>query len=360
MPDFLSSVFGNRTAPSHIPVVAEVAWAHDGKVELGKAIVDGAAGAGADAINFHVTDLADYMVPSYANAPGRLSAGKEIGEIYKYLERLNLSFDQIGELAAHARSLGLVVGLMPNDKSSLEFASGIANLLTIHPSCIFDEAFVRAAAAARLPLMLYAGGLTLGEIDRVISWAAREGNESLILQYGFQTYPTPIEANRIRYIATLKSAFGRPVSFADHTDGDDPMAFIVPLLAVAAGADLIEKHMTHDRALKGEDYEAALDPKGMQLFVSQLRQASSALGSPFAQATLSVPELRYRGVVRKRAVLARAAVRGTSLSRELVSFRRSDAGFYPEDIEPLYGNVALSADAEENTPVDWPILARTP
>lgn len=347
-------------AGDSVPVIAEVAWAHDGSVDLGKVIIDGAAESGAAAINFHVTDLGDYMTPFYGAGPGRVSGGQDIGNVYKYLEKINLTFSQISELVQHARSRKLAVSLMPNDFPSLRFCIEKArpDLITIHPSCIFDEAYVRAAAEPRTPLMLYTGGLKLGEIDSVVGWAASAGNESLILQYGFQTYPTPVEANRLRYIETLKRVFGRPVSFADHTDGDDPMAYIVPLLAIAAGADLIEKHMTHDRAKKGEDFEAALDPKGMKTFMQQVRQASLALGSGKAR-PLGPAELKYRGVVRKRAVLAKAARKGAPLTADLISFRRSDAGLYPEEVAALIGKVVIAADAAENAAIDWPLLARS-
>ena len=360
MPNKLAQLFSLASGDLHVPVIAEIAWAHDGQMDLARVIIDGAAHSGADVVNFHVTHLPDYMTPFYGRGAGRgiVSGGQEVGDVYQYLEELNLTFDEQAELIAYARKCGLIVGLMPNDFPSLKFAADVkADVVTIHPSCIFDEKFVRSAAALRTALMLYTGGLMLGEIDKVINWAATEGNAQLILQYGFQTYPTPIQANRLSYIGTLKRTFGRPVSFADHTDGADPMAMIIPLLSIAAGADLVEKHVTHDRAKKGEDFEAALDPAGMSVFVKQLRLATKAMGSPLV-ASLNDAELKYRSVVRKRAVLAKAASKGMPLTRELISYRRSDAGFYPEELEPLFGKMVIARDAQENAAVDWTLLAR--
>src|SRR5687767_13037197 len=83
-------------------VVAEMAWSHDGSVDKGGAIVAGAADAGADAINFHLTSLPDYMVPFYGAGPGRLSGGRETLDVYRYLDSANLSFDAVATLAAQA------------------------------------------------------------------------------------------------------------------------------------------------------------------------------------------------------------------------------------------------------------------
>ena len=62
--------------------------------------------------------------------------------------------------------------------------------------------------------------------------------------------------------------------------------------------------------------------------------------------------------MRKRAVVAKAVKKGTSLTKDLVSYRRSDAGFYPEEVEPLFGKVTLAEDADANAAIEWGLLAR--
>ncbi|MBF0562097.1 MAG: N-acetylneuraminate synthase family protein [Alphaproteobacteria bacterium] len=338
-------------------VVAEMAWAHDGSVEKARIIVDAAANAGADAINFHLTSLPDYMVPFYGAGPGRLSGGNDTLEVYKYLEKINLSLEAFAELAAHAKARGIAVSVMANDETSADFAAGRLNadLVMLHPSAVGDERLLRRIAATGKPFVIYTGGLRLGEIERAVEWAAAEGNSNLILQHGFQSYPTALEDNHLRAIATLKAQFGFPVAFADHTDGDDPMAQVVPLLAVALGADVIEKHITYDRAVKGEDYESALGPQEFAVFVERLRKSELTLGQP-SWRPLSERQLKYRSVVRKRAVAAVPIAAGTVLSRDLVAFKRCDAGLFPEEVAPLFGHVAAAGDLAENTPLVWELL----
>src|SRR4051812_29420609 len=107
-------------------VVAEMAWAHDGSVTKAKKIIDGAAAAGADSINFHLTSVSDYMVPYYGAGPGRISGGKDISQIYRYLLDLNLSNSEFLELFSYARNRGLITSAMCNDLASLEFARDAA------------------------------------------------------------------------------------------------------------------------------------------------------------------------------------------------------------------------------------------
>ncbi len=338
-------------------VVAEMAWAHDGAIEKAKLMVDGAADAGADAINIHLTSLPDYMVPFYGAGPGRVSGGNEVHDIYRYLEKINLGFDQFQEVAEHARKRAIALSVMCNDQPSFAFAAArlAPDMLMIHPSSIHEERLVRAVAGAGKPLVLYTGGLKLGEIERAVEWAVSEGNRKLVLQHGFQSYPTPLEDNRLRGIAVLKQQFGFPVAFADHTDGDDPMAMIVPLLAIAMGADMVEKHITPDRAAKGEDFEAAFGPAEFKTFVQRVRQTETTFGSGHWRG-LSERELKYRGVVRKRAVAARSIAKGALLAAGDIAYKRCDVGMFPDEVAALVGHVRLAKDVEINTPIQWDVL----
>lgn len=335
-------------------VVAEMAWSHDGSADKANIIIDGAAAAGANAINFHVTHLPSYMVPFYGSGPGRVSGGHEVQDVYRYLEKINAGFDMVKAMCERARAKKLAVSCMINDLESLRFVRDHlkADFVMVHPSCITEEAFVRQIAGMGTPFVLYTGGLTLGEIERAVRAAAAEGNSKLVLQHGFQSYPTPIEYNRLRYIETLKRLFGLPVAFADHTDGDDPMAMIIPLLAIAAGATMVEKHITHDRAAKGEDYEAAFDPPGFASFVQRVRQAEQSLGNGGWQ-ELTEREQNYRDVVRKRAVATTSVRAGEVLLPEHVTYKRADSGLYPDQITPLIGHVKLAVNLDENAPLDW-------
>jgi N,N'-diacetyllegionaminate synthase len=197
--------------------------------------------------------------------------------------------------------------------------------------------------------LLYVGALTLAEIERAVAICRDAGNEQIILQHGFQAYPTPLEDNRLGYIRTLKEAFDVPVAFGDHTDGGDPMALIVPLLGIAQGANLIEKHLTHDRGKQGVDYQSALDPADFIRFVELVKQTYPCLGGGQAQ-PLSAREANYRTLVRKRAVAARAIQAGEVLTMEAITFKRANDGAYANELERLLGR-ALTRPLDADDPI---------
>jgi sialic acid synthase SpsE len=329
-------------------IVAEMAWAHDGSVDKAIAIMKAAKDAGADAIGIHVTDIPTYMVPHYGSGEGRVSAGKEHMKVYQYLQDINLGHDDWIRFAEAARAIGIALCMMPNDKVSLEFCEArISPEFYVLTAASFVEAeFIKAVAQTGRPTFFRIGGATLGEIESALNlFRANEGGEITLL-HGFQNYPTKLEDTNIRQMQSLQELLGVPVGLADHIDGGDPISKAIPLLALALGATCLEKHITLDRAEKGEDFEAALNPQDFKEFVSFIRAGEIALGNR-QWGPLSAAAERYRGISRKRMVAARAITAGTFLCREDIAFRRADVGISPAQLDTVIGRT-LKTDLVEN------------
>ncbi|MBA7481329.1 N,N'-diacetyllegionaminic acid synthase [subsurface metagenome] len=281
----------NKTIGDGYPtfIIAEMAWSHDGSVDKAKVIIRGAAEAKVDAINFHITSMADYMVPQYKGGRGRITAAKGTQHIYDYLCRINLSREAWGELFNYARDQHLLISALCNDLPSVEFASQLGpDIYEINSSCLAEEDLVREVAAQKKPIFLKVGGTYLGEIEKTALLIQQAGNYDIALLHGIQNYPSKLESMNLRYVQSLKQIFSLPVGFADHTDGGSELAMVIPLVAVPFGANIIEKHITHDRSVQGIDFESALDPEGMKKLVLNLREIEKAFGSaavkPFSKA----------------------------------------------------------------------------
>jgi len=333
-------------------IIAEMAWSHDGSVDKAKAIIRGAAAAKADAINFHLTSMEDYMVPQYTGGRGRITAGKDAQYIYDYLCRINLSQEAWKKLSTYARSRHLLISAVCDDLPSIEFASQLgADMYGIHSACLAEEDLVTAVAEEKKPVFLKVGGTYLGEIEKAVLLIQKKGNYDIVLMHGIQNYPTKLEDMHLRYIQSLKQIFSLPVGFADHTDGGSELAMIMPLVALGFGANVIEKHITHDRSLKGIDYEAALDPEGLRNLVQNLRQVEKAFGSS-AIRSFSAAEADYRQSVKKRTVARNTLEKGDRITRDKITFKRSDEGIYPDESQYLIGRT-VNTKVKKDEPITW-------
>lgn len=321
-------------------IIAEMAYSHDGSPKLAKNICEKAARAGANAISVHFTHMPDYMVRHYRAGPGRVSAGKDVKPIYDYLVEISLSFEDWRDVVGYARSLGLDVVVMPNDPESLTFAGSLnPDAFVLSAACFEEQEFIRRVGEQKKPTYLRVGGATLGEIESVVSVLRSAGNSEITLLYGHQNYPTKISQTNLRYLPLLHSTFGLPVGLADHVDGDDEFSAVVPTMAVALGVSCVEKHMTHSRALRGEDHESALDEDEFKLMVERVRKAEVALGRGDLTYLLA-DSTNYRVNIRKRVVAARSIVQGEVITKDALVCKRSDEGAWPAQIELLVGQQA--------------------
>lgn len=326
-------------------IIAEMAYSHDGSAALATSIAESAARAGADALSIHITHMPDYMVRHYRTEPGRVSGGKETKPIYDYLCEISLPFEAWRKVVDAARRTDLDIIVMPNDGPSLDFAETLSpDAYVLSPACFEEYDFIGKVAGFGRPVYLRVGGATLGEIEEVIRLIRAAGNERITLLYGHQNYPTAIEDANLTVLARLKDVFGLPVGIADHVDADDDFAGIAPLLAIPLGISCIEKHITHDRAKRGEDFEAALNGDEFASLVGRVRKAERALGE-VSLVNLAEASAAYRRNVRKRLVAARNIAAGETIAADAIAAKRSDEGLAPSRKDLIVGRVALRAVA---------------
>jgi len=328
-------------------VIAEMAYSHDGSIDIAKRIIKDAVDAGADAISIHITSVPDYVSRFYKTGKGRVSAGKDDIPFYEYLEQISLSFVEWRNVVSFVRTFDIELLIMPNDVVSLQFATELEPEAYVIPASNFEEYdFVREVGVQNKPVYLRVGGSSIGEIETVIRILNEAKSGLITLLYGHQNYPTQIEDTNLAFIPYLQNIFGLPVGIADHVDGDDRFSTIAPLLALPMGISCIEKHLTCDREKRGEDFEAALTMGSLRELVIDIRKAELALKDKGLFGFTADTET-YRQTLRKRVVAARDIVKGEIMSNELVCLKRSDEGILPTEFQTLIG-VPLTKDVEKD------------
>jgi sialic acid synthase SpsE len=148
------------------------------------------------------------------------------------------------------------------------------------------------------------------------------GSADVVINYGFQNYPTQPAHSHLAKIQLLGLHFGRPVCFADHVSGDDPLAIELPCLAVAAGATSIEKHIIQVRDADRYDYYSSITPPQFSDMVARIRQIETCVGPQTLD--LDQPEREYREKHKKCPVLRHACRAGHQLSEDDVDFKRAN------------------------------------
>jgi N,N'-diacetyllegionaminate synthase len=296
------------TNGARVTIIAEMANAHDGSVESARSIIEAAAEAGADAINFQRFSTEELLTGDHPN--------------WDEMEQLTFLDSDWEGLVKLAHDLGLTVISEPFGRSSAEAMASLGtDLFQIHASDLSNAPLLRFVASFGKAVYLCVGGANLLEVSDALTTLREHGAGDVAIIHGFQGFPTAQEDTNLRRLAALQHEFGCPVGIADHVDAESPMAHITPLLGVMAGATMIEKHLTLDRSLKGTDYVASLNPREFETMVKRVRDTELIAGS--AEFRPGAAELRYRKRMKKAIVASRPLTIGTSLDENAVEYKRA-------------------------------------
>tara|TARA_B110000003_G_scaffold276570_1_gene323983 strand:+ start:115 stop:969 length:855 start_codon:yes stop_codon:yes gene_type:complete len=248
--------------PVHI--IAEVGINHDG--DMGKAVelVRQAKTSGADSVKLQ-TYVTEHRVP-------------KDHAVYGILKQCELSHAEQKELFDLGKELGITVFSTPFDDESVDFLESIDT--PVYKIASFDSVntkLLSKVSSTNKPVIMSTGMTSLDELG--LAWKALGGKDDgtgcdLLLMHCVSSYPLEDTRANLSLIPYLNSIHGGPVGYSDHTIGTK-----IPLLGVAAGATLIEKHFTLDVNSVGPDHAMSADPKTLTELVEGVRWVEEVLGA---------------------------------------------------------------------------------
>lgn len=253
-------------------VVAEIGQNHNGRLALAEQLIDAAAWAGADAVKLVKRDL-DWELSAAARAQPYdtpHSYGSTYGE---HRQALELSPAEHFALRERAASHGLLCLTTASDPPSVDLALQMnVDGLKIASRDLSNTPLVERVAQAGCPVVLSTGMSAWSEVDAAVA-QLEQADTSFVLLQCTSLYPTPLREVHLRSMTTLAARYDALVGFSDHTTG-----WLLPPLAVALGAVVIEKHFTLDRDMKGTDHACSLEPDELRQMIADIRSAEIALG----------------------------------------------------------------------------------
>lgn len=318
-------------------VIAEIGVNHDGSASRAMELVEAAADAGADAAKFQLfrTDL--LMSRAAKLAAYQAAAGER--DPLEMLRRLELSVDDMAPLVARAHALGIhaivTVFSLPLVREAERQPWDAYK--TASPD-IIHKPLLDALVATGRPMIVSTGAAELDEVARAVGWL-RPAAERLALLQCVSSYPTAPQDASISGMNALRGipGFRGPVGYSDHTARADTGG-----LAAAAGAAILEKHLTYSKAAAGPDHAASLEPAEFRVY-AQMAKDEGAMRA-WARGTLprsndpryGPPTKRVlecerdvRRVSRQSIVAARDLPAGATLTERDIAYKRPGGGLEP-------------------------------
>lgn len=294
-----------------LTVIAEIASAHGGDVNLLMEMIASAKATGADLIKLQIYQF------------DQLVAGDN--EKFQDLKTIELSQSEWLQILDYASEINAKLIAEVFDKESLMMLKGRREIhgFKIPTADITDIDFIDLICNENKTIFLGIGGATNIEIEKALECLKSYPDINFALLHGIQSFPTKVEDCLLSRIPYLKKKYNCEIGYADHIDAEDSLlSFTIPAMAVGMGATVIEKHITLDRGKKGFDYYSSLNPKEFSDFITYIHSAKESIG-PETNLNLTPAEISYRNNMKKFAILESDILAGSPLQSASIKYKRT-------------------------------------
>ncbi len=318
-------------APPYI--VAEMSGNHNGAIERAFRILDAAQSAGANAVKIQTyrpdTITIDHSGPGFL-IEGGLWDGRQLYELY---EEAHTPWEWHASIFEYAHKIGITIFSTPSDTTAIDLLEELnCPAYKIASPELIDLPLIRCAASTGKPIILSTGMGSLAEISEAIDAARSGGSDDVIVLHCTSAYPTDPEESNLAAMVAIAKRFEVVVGLSDHTPGTT-----VSAIAIALGANLIEKHFTLDRAEGGVDSDFSLEPAELQELVNAAQIAKVAVGEATFEPTAT--EKTVLDIRRSLYVVAPIA-KGEQFTPSNIRSIRPGFGMLPKHLDRILGRRA--------------------
>lgn len=325
-------------------IIAEMSGNHNHDYKRAEAIVDAAAEAGADALKMQ-TYTADSLTIDCKKEHFQVKVNDAWSgqTLYSLYEQAHTPWDWQPKLKRYAESKGLTVFSSPFDEKAVDFLEKMdVQLYKVASFESGDLELLKKIGSTGKPVIMSRGMTSIEALDLAIKTLKEAGAPQVAVLHCISSYPATPEQMNLSTIADVKERFDVVSGLSDHTLG-----ITMPIMSIALGASIVEKHFTLKREDGGPDSSFSLEPEELKELVKDIREAEKAIGVP----TYSVGEKESENLVFRRSIFViKDMKKGEELTRENVRVIRPGYGMEPKYLSDVLGK-RVKKDMERGDPL---------
>ncbi len=313
-------------------IIAEAGINHNGSLKTAKKLILEAKRANADSIKFQTFRAGD------------LASRKS--KFYNLFKKLELSDDEFAELSDYAKNNDIIFLSTPFSFDAVDLLTKLkVPAFKIASGDLTHLPLIKYTASKNKPMIISTGMSNLDEVYDAIKIISSAKNNKIAIMHSVSGYPTPPNEANLNAIKTLKNKFNFPIGYSDN--GSDNL---VPVIAVAMGAKLIEKHFTLNKKMKGPDHSISCDPKQLKEIIMNIRLTEKMLGMD--EKSCQPSELVNKTMARRSIVTLNDIQKNTIITKNLVGIKRPATGIEPKFFNKVIGKKTKQKIKAE-TPLQW-------
>ena len=277
-------------------IIAEMSANHGGKIENAFRIIEEAAKAGADCVKIQ-TYTADTLTINCTDDPYIIKGGLWDGyNYYQLYKEAYTPWEWQKALKEKCEEVGVDFLSTPFDITAVDFLEELGvEFYKIASFELVDIPLIEYVASKGKPIVMSCGMGSIEEIEEALAACKRQKNENIVLLKCCSQYPAQYEDMNISVIPDMKERFKKPVGLSDHSFGS-----LAPVVAVAMGAQVIEKHVCLNKEIESADAGFSMTMVEFADMVKDVRNASIIKGKP----TYELTEHEKNGLGGRRSLVA--------------------------------------------------------
>lgn len=315
-------------------IIAELSANHNHNLQTAVDSIKAAASIGVDAVKIQ-TYTADTITLNCRKDDFILKGGLWDGEsLYELYQKAYTPWEWHEELFKVAKEEGVMMFSTPFDNTAVDLLESLGNpIYKIASFEIMDTELIRYAASKGKPMIMSTGVATEQEIEEAISACREVGNNDITLLKCTSEYPAKISDANLAMIPDMKRRFGVKVGLSDHSMGS-----LVPTVAVALGAEVVEKHFILDRTIGGPDAAFSMNKEEFMQLVKDIRDAESSLGN--VDYSLTPAKEKSRLAAGRSLYVAKDIKAGEVITHENIRCVRPGYSLHPRYLNEVLGKKA--------------------
>ncbi len=304
-------------------IIAEMSANHGGRIENAFRIIEEAKKAGADCVKIQ-TYTADTLTIPCDKEPFKIKGG--LWKDYTYYDLYKEAYtpwEWQKSIKEKCEEVGVDFLSTPFDSTAVDFLEGLSiGAYKIASFELIDIPLIEYTAAKGKPMILSCGMASVEEIQEAIDACHRQGNHQIVLLKCCSQYPAKYEDMNVSVIEDMRQRFRLPIGLSDHSPGS-----LAPVMAVALGAVVIEKHVCLDDGVESADSGFSMPMCEFRQMVSDVRLAWSIKG----EGTYELTEDERGGRSGRRSLFAVKAIRaGEAFTKDNIRSIRPGDGLKPK------------------------------
>lgn len=321
-----------------VNIIAEAGVNHNGNFNKAKKLALEAKKIGADYVKYQIFNPDEIAIHNLKKTPyQKKNTNNDSDNQYNMLKKLSLTYKDFDELIKYCKQINIKFIASVFDISSFNYLKKKSKIIKIGSSEISNFFLLKEIAKHNKNLIISTGMCNLSVIKKALNLLYKNGQNKnkITLLHCNSAYPTPLSDANILTMNRLRDIFKVSVGYSDHTMGKDAV-----YAAVALGANIIEKHFTLDKNLKGPDHKISLDVDEFKEMVNGIRNITKTLNIKKGKLTKSEKE---NAVLVKKFLVAKNYIKkGEKFSLENLTAKRTGGG-----IESMKINTILNKKSKK-------------